>query len=92
MRQLTLDRLFPGDPDWSPNGTRIAFQSNRSNDSEMYTMRVDGTGVRQLTLNDAGNWSPASFPDGTRIAFSSGNFLTVGRSTPCEPMALTCAN
>jgi TolB protein len=34
---------------WSPDGTKIAFASNRSSTYEIYTMNADGTGVRQLT-------------------------------------------
>ena len=68
-------------PLWSPDGTRIAFDSDRYNSvdmgSDLYgapdvlVMNADGSGVRRLTQHDAydsgGFWSP----DGTRIAFSS---------------------
>ena len=40
------------DPDWSPNGRRIAFVSERDGDAEIYTMKPDGSRVRQLTFND----------------------------------------
>jgi Tol biopolymer transport system component len=60
------------DPEWSPDGDRIAFVSDRDPDYEIYTMRPDGSRVRQLTSNTAPfdenpNWSP----DGRRIAFTS---------------------
>jgi Tol biopolymer transport system component len=60
------------DPDWSPDGGRIAFASGRDGDDEIYTMKPDGSRVRQLTSNTAPfdgepNWSP----DGRRIAFTS---------------------
>ena len=50
---------------------RIAFWSDRDCDSEIYTMRPGGTGVRQLTANDGMASEPAWSPDGTRIAFTS---------------------
>jgi Tol biopolymer transport system component len=61
-----------GDADWSPNGRRIAFVSERDGDGEIYTMKPDGSSVRQLTFNDGPfdggpNWSP----DGRKIAFDS---------------------
>jgi Tol biopolymer transport system component len=61
-------------PDWSPNGRRIAFDSNRDGDREIYTMRSNGSGVRQLTFNDdrIDDGFPAWSPDGRRIAFNSG--------------------
>ena len=40
------------DADWSPDGRRIAFVSERDGDGEIYTMKPDGSRVRQLTVND----------------------------------------
>ena len=37
------------DPEWSPDGRRIAFASNRDGDDEIYTMKPNGSGVRQLS-------------------------------------------
>ena len=61
-------------PDWSPNGRRIAFDSNRDGDREIYTMRPDGSRERQLTFNSdrIDDGFPAWSPDGRRIAFNSG--------------------
>ena len=39
-------------PDWSPDGRRIAFESDRDGDYEIYVMNSDGSGVTQLTDND----------------------------------------
>jgi len=38
-------------PVWSPDGTQIAFHSNRDGDNEIYVMNADGSGVTQLTTN-----------------------------------------
>jgi hypothetical protein len=58
-------------PAWSPNGSRIAFMSNRPGNNEIYTMRSDGTGVVRLTNNQVNDSSPDWSPAGTKIAFSS---------------------
>jgi TolB protein len=51
--------------------TRIAFQSNRDGNSEIYVMNVDGTAVTRLTNHYADDADPAWSPDGTRIVFMS---------------------
>jgi Tol biopolymer transport system component/streptogramin lyase len=62
---------------WSPNGSRIAFSSNRDGNFEIYVMNADGSGLTRLTNNPADDSQPAWSPDGTRLAFVSlrdGNF------------------
>ena len=72
------------DPAVSPDGTTIAFTSNRpaadgSTDNEIYLMNLDGTNVRQVTNQKSGPpqdtaehelaWSP----DGTKLVFRRGD-------------------
>lgn len=61
-------------PRWSPDGTRLVFESVvRSSGSvdpqDLYVVNLDGTGLRRLTsgaeIEDQASWSP----DGTRILF-----------------------
>ena len=56
-------------PAWSPNGTRIAFNSTRDGDWDIYVM--DAVGGDVLRLTEDGGKDPAWSPDGTRIAFNS---------------------
>lgn len=59
-------------PAWSPDGTKIAFASNRGGGAyDLYVMNADGTGVTQLTSDQATEGRPAWSPDGTKIAFAS---------------------
>lgn len=57
---------------WSPDGSRIAFISDRTGEEELYVVAQDGAGQpEQLTRNGAGmRYQPAWSPDGSRIAFS----------------------
>jgi Tol biopolymer transport system component len=63
-------------PAWSPNGTRIAFNSDREGIPQVFVMNADGTGVERLS--DVEGEYPAWSPDGSRIAFAS----YVGGTTP----------
>ena len=63
-------------PNFSPDGTRIVFSSNRraldgSTDSEIYVMNADGSNLRPLTNNSVTDESPAFSPDGRKMAFTS---------------------
>jgi TolB protein len=58
-------------PVFSPDGTRMAFMSNRDGNPEIYVMNVDGSGVRRLTNHPAGDSSPTWSPTGTQVAFTS---------------------
>jgi Tol biopolymer transport system component/DNA-binding winged helix-turn-helix (wHTH) protein len=57
-------------PDFSPDGRRIAFSSDRSGSSEIWLCDADGGNPRQLThLGAYVAGYPKWSPDGTRIVF-----------------------
>jgi Tol biopolymer transport system component len=64
-------RISNAYPAWSPDGRRIAFQSNRTGDHEIFVMNADGSGVVQLTDSDGIDAHPSWSPDGSKIVFAS---------------------
>jgi TolB protein len=75
LTRLTHSPWPEFDPSWSPDGTQIAFRSERSGEPEIWLMNGDGTGQRRLTAG----LSPAWSPDGSLIAFSGTEGLSVIR-------------
>lgn len=57
--------------DWSPDGTRLVFQSGRDGNYEIYVMNADGSNQTRLTNNPANDGNATFSPDGTQIAFVS---------------------
>jgi dipeptidyl aminopeptidase/acylaminoacyl peptidase len=55
----------------SPDGTQVAFQSNRGGESALWMMRVDGTGLRKLDVPHADPSTPDFSPDGTRLVYAA---------------------
>jgi Tol biopolymer transport system component len=56
-------------PDFSPDGRRIVFTSNRDQQGEIYVMNADGSGPKRLTRRAGDDWLPRFSPDGTKIVF-----------------------
>lgn len=68
--QLTNSRGIELSPAWSPDGSRLAFTSARTGDTEVWVMKADGSGQTQLTRRDGPDREPTWSPDGTSIAYS----------------------
>lgn len=58
-------------PDWSPDGSKIAFQTTVDGNYEIYTIGLDGKNLVNLTNHPASDHSPSWSPDGSKIAFVS---------------------
>lgn len=56
---------------WSPDGTRLVFDSTRDGNTELYAIDADGSNTVRLTDEPGGDWAASWAPDGSRIAFTS---------------------
>jgi Tol biopolymer transport system component len=70
VRQLTNDLAKDRYPCWSPDGSRLAFHSNRGGPNDIWSIRPDGSGLTPLTRG-SGLVLPLWSPDGRRLAASS---------------------
>lgn len=59
-----------GAPAWSPDGTKIAFHSNRAGDFDIWVYVVAGATVTQLTNDARSDGFPVWNYDGSRLAFT----------------------
>jgi Tol biopolymer transport system component len=55
----------------SPDGSRLAFQSRRDGNAEVYVMAADGGGQTNLTNNPATDGEPNWSPNGGAVLCSS---------------------
>lgn len=55
--------------DWSPDGTRVLFTQERAASMDVYSVRLDGTGLIRLTTHPYYDVAPRWSPDGQRVLF-----------------------
>jgi len=72
-QQFTTGPRRDASPRWSPDGSLLAFTSNRDHEQvmDLYVVPVDGGEARRLTALKEDVVDPAWSPDGSRIAFAS---------------------
>lgn len=74
--------VYDTHPVWSPDGTKIAFVSNRHYHISLYVMDADGSNAQLVTDKVIDLSEPAWSPDGGKIAFSGGARGTFGFTAP----------
>ncbi|MFG1603703.1 VWA domain-containing protein [Actinoplanes sp. NPDC049265] len=68
---VLADDFDDRDPQLSPDGTTIAFESDRSGQPDIWTIGVNGQGLRRITDHPGDDLTPSWSPTGDRLAFSS---------------------
>ena len=65
--QLTASEKPIGEPQWSPDGRRLAFVR----DEEIWIVEADGSRLTKVVAKPGGGRDPQWSPDGRRLAFLS---------------------
>jgi TolB protein len=70
VTQLTNDPAEDATPTLSPDGSRVAFSSNRAGSWDIYVMPASGGRAMQVTNDPAPELNPSWSPDGRRVVFN----------------------
>ncbi len=69
-RQLTSGSSYNTMPVWSPDGSKIAFSSDREGSQDIFVVESRGGVPKRLTTN-SGNESPLAFKDDSTVMFTT---------------------
>jgi eukaryotic-like serine/threonine-protein kinase len=77
VRRLTNNKTEEINANWSPDGSRIVFESSTQMgvESDVWIMNADGANQQNLTNYPGQDMRPVFSPDGARIAFGSNRNL-----------------
>jgi Tol biopolymer transport system component len=71
LTKLSPDTASASEPSFAPDGSRIAFVSQRDGNAEIYVMNADGTGATRVTNDPLTDGRPGFTPDGLALVFHS---------------------
>ena len=70
ISRITNEPNIDTSPSYSPDGKRIAFNSDRGGSQQLYVMNADGSGVKRISFGDGKYGTPVWSPRGDLIAFT----------------------
>ncbi len=70
-RRLTAKDSYEANPIWSPDGSKIAFASDRNGNMDIYVMDSRGGTPKRLTSNSASEIPQGFSPDGKEVYYSA---------------------
>ncbi len=80
LLRLTNSVSDNGHPRWSPDGTKILFESYRGGDYNIWVMNADGSNVTQISTLSGDDGYPDWSPSGTKITWVHAGLLIVANA------------
>lgn len=78
LKNLTANTsAYEGTASWSPDRSKIAFDSTRTGNDDIFVMNPDGTGQRRLTSSKLRESYATWSPDGQAIAYAKGTEIWI---------------
>jgi len=71
LSRLTFEAGLQSEPTWSPDGSLIAYSSNRGGKFDVWVQPYGEGEPAQVTKSPGHNWQPDWSPDGKQIVFRS---------------------
>jgi TolB protein len=71
VRPLIADSANNSEPNWSPDGSKLTFTSDRDGNKEIYVAQWDGSQITRLTSKPGIDDHPTFSPDGKSILYDS---------------------
>ena len=68
--RLTNQAAIDTSPSYAPDGSRIAFESDRGGSQQLYVMGADGSNPQRITFGEGSYSTPVWSPRGDYIAFT----------------------
>ena len=69
--QLTTQASYECSPVWSPDGSKIAFASDRNGNFDVFVMSANGGAAKRLTTHSASEIPTSFTPDGKQVLFNA---------------------
>jgi TolB protein len=84
MTRLTNTGAIDTAPSYSPDGTRIVFESDRGGRQQLYVMNADGSNQQRISFGNGNYGTPVWSPRGDFIAFTkqAGGQFAIGVMKP----------